>query len=515
MKKRLITLLLVFCMLFSFVPTTVFAAEEKTPSVELENPFTDVKETDWFYKGVQYARMNGFFGGTSATTLDPDGTMTRGMFVTVLGRMAGVDAKNYKGQAVFADVSVNQYYAPYVAWAAKHGITNGTGGGNFSPDAFINRQQMATFFVNYFEAFGIDYGTENNTAAAPADLDSAAEWAKASILKLWNRGLLVGDGTNFDPHDNATRAQAATLATRMDEVVETWYKEPGVPSKRVKIDPTTGLPFETQPVVPSYTVIFRDYDGTVLKTQTVEKGKAASAPANPSREGFTFAGWDNAFHNVTADLVVTAMYKFVPSIAIVTYTVTFLDHDGTVLKRQEVVKDNAATAPATPSREHFTFAGWDKSFDRVTSDLVVTATYTTSKTVISAESVTVSKGTNEVTVNIRVYNNPGIMGAVLKVSVDDRMFTFKSGSKNQYPGLTLTSPGSGVTASPYTFLLDSMELGADDKKDGTLFSVTFKVDNLSATGTYDVKPSYNRGAVFDENYNDIDAALEHGTITIN
>ena len=146
--------------------------------------------------------------------------------------------------------------------------------------------------------------------------------------------------------------------------------------------------------------------------------------------------------------------------------------------------------------------------------MVVTATYTTSKIVISAESVTVNKGTGEVTVNIRVYNNPGIMGAVLKVSVNNQMFSFKSARKAGFPGLTLTSPGSGVTASPYTFMLDALELSGNDRKDGTLFSITFKIDNTNATGTYDVKLSCNNKGIFDENYNYPNVALENGTITI-
>lgn len=267
------------------------------------------------------------------------------------------------------------------------------------------------------------------------------------------------------------------------------------------------------PAVTTYTVTFKDYNGTVLKTQTVEKGKAATAPANPTREGYTFEGWDKSFNNITSDLVVTATYKEI-SPAVVTYTVTFKDHNGTVLKTETVEKGKAATAPANPSREHFTFAGWDKSFNNVTSNLVVTATYTTSKVVLSAESVTVNKGTNEVTVNIRVYNNPGIMGAVLKVSVNDQVFSFKSGSKTGFPGLTLTSPGSGVTSSPYTFMLDALELSGEDRKDGTLFSITFTIDNPNATGTYDVKLSYNNKGIFDENYNYPNVALENGTITI-
>ena len=198
----------------------------------------------------------------------------------------------------------------------------------------------------------------------------------------------------------------------------------------------------------------------------------------------------------------------------VTYTVTFKDHNGAILKTETVEKGKAATAPAAPAREYFTFAGWDKSFDNVTADLVVTATYTASNTVIYAEDITVNKGTGEVTVNIRVVNNPGIMGAVLKVSVDDTMFAFERGSKTQFPGLNLTVPGSGVTASPYTFMLDALELSGDDRKDGTLFSVTFKVKDTSVTGTYNVTLSCDNGAIFDENYHAPNAVLGKGTITI-
>ena len=64
----------------------------------------------------------------------------------------------------------------------------------------------------------------------------------------------------------------------------------------------------------TYTVIFKDYDGTVLKTQeNVEHGSSVTAPSNPTREGFTFKGWDKAFDNVTSDLEVTAIYEIISS----------------------------------------------------------------------------------------------------------------------------------------------------------------------------------------------------------
>lgn len=62
-----------------------------------------------------------------------------------------------------------------------------------------------------------------------------------------------------------------------------------------------------------YIVRFIDYDGTVLKTQAVEKGQSAKAPADPVRAGYSFTGWDKTFASITADLTVTAQYEEIPS----------------------------------------------------------------------------------------------------------------------------------------------------------------------------------------------------------
>ena len=66
----------------------------------------------------------------------------------------------------------------------------------------------------------------------------------------------------------------------------------------------------TEPVAkPTYTVTFKDWDGTTLKTQTVEEGSSATAPSNPTRYGYTFTGWDKTFTNITGDITVTAQYE--------------------------------------------------------------------------------------------------------------------------------------------------------------------------------------------------------------
>lgn len=242
-------------MLFTLLPSqAIIVSAENIPSAPLttpeepqrENPFADVPEGSWYYDAVLYAFINGFFNGTGQNAFDPDGTMSRAMFVTVLGRMAGMDPRTYAGQSVFSDVPADAWYAPYVAWASKHGITTGVGNGKFDPNGLINREQMAVFSVRYFEIFGVDYDTGSNITTIPADIDSVSPWAREAVLKLWKTGLLAGDGVNFDPSGNASRAQAATLCMRTDRAVQTWYSEPGVPSNRVSVDPDD----EQKPEVP-------------------------------------------------------------------------------------------------------------------------------------------------------------------------------------------------------------------------------------------------------------------------
>ena len=139
-------------------------------------------------------------------------------------------------------------------------------------------------------------------------------------------------------------------------------------------------------VTPVYfTVTFQDWNGTVLKTEQVEQGKSATAPADPVREGYTFIGWDKSFSNVQSDLTVTAQYEK----NVVYYTVTFLDWGGTTLKTEQVEQGKSATAPADPIREGYTFIGWNKDFSNVQSNLTVTAQYEQIVTPPTPESITV------------------------------------------------------------------------------------------------------------------------------
>ena len=80
-------------------------------------------------------------------------------------------------------------------------------------------------------------------------------------------------------------------------------------------------------------------DGEILKTETVYVGKSATAPATPIHQNLKFTGWDQSFDSISGDMTVTAQYQRY-------YTVTFMGHDGTLLKAEDVAEGGAATPPA-------------------------------------------------------------------------------------------------------------------------------------------------------------------------
>ena len=179
--------------------------------------FTDVNN-HWAKDNMLFVVSRGLLSGTSATTFSPNTGMTRGMFVTALGRLAGVDPTDYQA-SMFTDVKEDAYYAPYVNWAAKTGVVSGTTDTAFAPDTNINREQMAVIMKNYATKLGY---TIPKTLEVVNFADSAqiSSWAKDAVKSMQQAGILAGKTNNcFDPAGTATRAEVATVLRRFVEIV--------------------------------------------------------------------------------------------------------------------------------------------------------------------------------------------------------------------------------------------------------------------------------------------------------
>lgn len=111
-----------------------------------ENIFEDVHEKDSFYKAVLWAYENGI---TTETLFRPDEFMSRGHAVTFLYRAAGSPSVNAENP--FTDVSEDAYYKDAVIWAYENGITKGTFNKNlFKPEAICTQGQCLTFLMRMF-----------------------------------------------------------------------------------------------------------------------------------------------------------------------------------------------------------------------------------------------------------------------------------------------------------------------------------------------------------------------------
>ena len=102
--------------------------------------FDDIKK-HWTKDSIDYVVGRGLFTGSTKNTFSPNEKMTRGMLVTVLGRLAGVNVKNYEKNS-FSDVKKDSFYHPYIEWAYSKGVIYGIRDGKFSPDRNITREEI-------------------------------------------------------------------------------------------------------------------------------------------------------------------------------------------------------------------------------------------------------------------------------------------------------------------------------------------------------------------------------------
>ena len=179
--------------------------------------FTDITG-HWAADNILFVASRGLLSGTSDTTFSPNTGMTRGMFVTALGRLAGINPDSYK-TGKFTDVKADAYYAPYVNWAAQTGIVEGVTAITFAPDTNINREQMAGIMANYAKKLGYDL-PRTLKAVTFADNANISSWAKDAVRTMQQAGILAGkNGNKFDPKGTATRAEVATVLRRFVEIV--------------------------------------------------------------------------------------------------------------------------------------------------------------------------------------------------------------------------------------------------------------------------------------------------------
>ena len=154
--KKIVTLLLTLSMMLGVLVSAVSAGDF---------PFTDVKETRWSRKSIEYAYEMKYMDGVGNGKFDPAGTMTRAMAVTVLYRREESPAVEWSDD--FSDVKAGKYYSNAVIWAKDSNIVNGVSEGVFDPNGKITREQLAAILYRYAEYAGLTGGPTGTSTGSP------------------------------------------------------------------------------------------------------------------------------------------------------------------------------------------------------------------------------------------------------------------------------------------------------------------------------------------------------------
>ena len=170
----------------------------------ITNPFSDVKESDWFYNSVMWAVENAVTGGKTATTFAPNDSCTRAQVVTFLwaanGKPEPVSANN-----PFTDVADDAWYAKAVLWAVENGITAGISADAFGPNQTCTRAQIVTFL---YAAVG---KPAVNGSSDFVDVANADWFVKPVLWAAQNRVTSGIGGGMFGPEQTCTRAEVVTF----------------------------------------------------------------------------------------------------------------------------------------------------------------------------------------------------------------------------------------------------------------------------------------------------------------
>ena len=184
--------------------------EPSEPGVSADQ-FTDIAG-HWAEASIREIVAAGLMNGTSESTFEPNGNMTRAMLVTLFWRMEGEPAA--ASSASFEDVAAGIWYADAVNWANGEGIVTGFSDTEFGPQSAITREQIAVLLYRYEQYKG-------NDVSARADLSGYSDYAQisgyAQDAMSWANaeGLMTGrTASTLDPKGTATRAEIATLLVR-------------------------------------------------------------------------------------------------------------------------------------------------------------------------------------------------------------------------------------------------------------------------------------------------------------
>lgn len=192
-----------------------------TAAADGDLPFKDVGRKKWYYDEVKFVYENGLMQGTSKKYFEPDAKLTRAMFVTILGRLAGAEQSETNK---FSDIKSGSWYSGYVGWAVDSKIVTGYSDGTFLPDNDLTREEMAACIARYIDHMDLNMPRESTAPSTFADAKKIGKWAREYVEVLRRAGIANGDqNSKYNPKASITRAEMATVIMNIiDAEAKAW-----------------------------------------------------------------------------------------------------------------------------------------------------------------------------------------------------------------------------------------------------------------------------------------------------
>lgn len=181
------------------LPVTPSKPKDDKPTTG--SSFTDVPAGSWYEEAVNYVHEKGLMNGTSSNAFSPNANTTRGMIVTILARVEGVNTNG------------TPWYAAGQKWAMDNGISDGT-----NMPGVITREQLATILYRNAKQKGYDV-SKSAALTGFSDADKVSGYAAEAMQWAVAEGLLQGSNGKLNPQGSATRAQVATILMRFMEKI--------------------------------------------------------------------------------------------------------------------------------------------------------------------------------------------------------------------------------------------------------------------------------------------------------
>ena len=375
----------------------------------------------------------------------------------------------------FTDVKESDWFYNDVEYVRENKLMSGTSDSEFSPSGVTTRGMIVTVLWR-LDGSPAEAGKEFDDVKAGAYYYDAVAWAS-------NNGIVSGySETTFGPDDKATREQLAAIVYRYAS-----YKKYDV-SKEAELDK-----YADSGEISEYakkSIKWANASGLITGTS-----ETTISPKNDVQRSQLAAILKRFCLNIVGG-------NNEPEVPVEP------EKEDKPVEDKPTEEEPKEEEPVEDEPQGGTTTGDPTVGDDTTGE--VETPVDTSKTTISVDNVSAKAG-EEVTVAVKVANNPGILGMTLGLTYDDTKCTLVSASNGEALAGVLDLTNSKTFASPMNFLWDGVEISDDAIKDGTILLLTFKV-NDGAEGVCNI--SLKDGGLVDNDLNDISTVIKNGAITI-